>query len=117
MQQTHNLQDYYGRMLNDMQFHMAVAALSGRHIQLKMLQELFDLLLLKYSRNLVLTSIMDSSLQDHRLLFEHLQAKNVAAAREALTIHLHTVCDHILVNLQRLTVHKKEIPMDLFAFQ
>ncbi|MCP4694384.1 MAG: GntR family transcriptional regulator, partial [Desulfobacterales bacterium] len=47
-------ENYYKRLMTDMKFHLTLASISQCRIQLKMLQELFDMLLLKYTRNLVL---------------------------------------------------------------
>jgi len=109
--------NYYGRMLTDMRFHMEVAALSDSRIKCKMLQELFDLLLLKYSRNLVATSIMDSSRQDHWQIYNEIKDRNLAAAQKTLANHLHNVKSHIIQNLDRMKVDKKEILSDYYAFR
>ena len=52
--------DYYGRLISDMKFHYTLAALAQSHIQLRILEELFDLLFLRYSHNLVITSISEN---------------------------------------------------------
>jgi DNA-binding GntR family transcriptional regulator len=39
--------NYYRRLMTDMKFHLTLASISQCRIQLKMLQELFDMLLLK----------------------------------------------------------------------
>ena len=65
-------ENYYSRLMTDMKFHLTLASISQCHIQLKMLQELFDMLLLKYTRNLILLGIMDSSLNEHVNIFNSL---------------------------------------------
>ncbi len=106
----------YGRMLSYMQFHLAVAALSRQRIKLKMLQDLFDLLLLKYSRNLVVTSMIDRSRRDHWRIYHYLDAGHCLEARRVLTDHLVKVRNHIVSNLTRMSGRKgKLLPeMDLF---
>jgi hypothetical protein len=86
-------------------------------IQLKMLQELFDLLLLKYSRNLVLLGIMDSSQQEHFQILEDVQNENASKLEKAITDHLQNVKEHISEGLKRMFVSKRETVADLYSFQ
>ncbi|MCF8104892.1 MAG: GntR family transcriptional regulator [Desulfohalobiaceae bacterium] len=108
--------DYHSRMITDMHFHMTLASLSKCRVQLKMLQELFDLLLLKYSRNLFYASMMGTSLQDHRELFENLRDKNLRALEKALISHIQNVKVHILKGMNHMQVRKKEAVSDLYTF-
>jgi DNA-binding GntR family transcriptional regulator len=110
-------ENYYDRLMTDMKFHLALAAISQCRIQLKMLQEVFDLLLLKYSRNLVFLSIMDSSQQEHFTILEALKHKNSAELENALSSHLHNVKDHIMEGFKRMFVAKKETVSDWYSFR
>jgi DNA-binding GntR family transcriptional regulator len=82
-----------------------------------MLQELFDLLLLKYSRNLVLLGIMDSSQQEHFQILEDGQNENASKLEKAITDHLQNVKEHISEGLKRMFVSKRETVADLYSFQ
>jgi DNA-binding GntR family transcriptional regulator len=108
--------DYYGRLMTDMKFHFTLASLSQCRIQLKMLEELFDLLFLKYSRNLVLTSIMETSLHEHQEIFESLKTRNLHEVQKILSGHLENVKDHILEKFDRMVIKKKEPIFDFHSF-
>jgi len=110
-------EDYYSRLMTDMKFHLTLASISQCRIQLKMLQELFDMLLLKYTRNLVLLGILDSSLKEHATIFNSLENRDAVSLKNALTAHLDHVRTHITEGFKRMFVRKKESMVDLFTFQ
>ena len=110
-------EDYYSRLMTDMKFHLTLASISQCRIQLKMLQELFDMLLLKYTRNLVLLGIMDSSLKEHATIFNSLENRDAVSLKNALSAHLDHVRTHITEGFKRMFVRKKESMVDLFTFQ
>ena len=109
-------ENYYGRLMTDMKFHLTMASISQCRIQLKMLQELFDMLLLKYTRNLVLLGIMDSSLKEHGEIFKCLTARDEAGLQQALSTHLNHVRTHITQGFKKMFVNKKESMVDLYTF-
>jgi len=108
--------DYYGRLMTDMKFHYTLASLSQCRIQLKMLEELFDLLFLKYSRNLVFISIMETSLLEHQEIFESLKTRDLQEVQKVLSGHLENVKDHILEKFDRMVMNKKEPVFDFHSF-
>ncbi|WP_372682148.1 GntR family transcriptional regulator [Desulfosarcina sp.] len=110
-------ENYYSRLMTDMKFHLTLASISQCRIQLKMLQELFDMLLLKYTRNLVLLGIMDSSLNEHADIFDSLKKREVESLNNTLSAHLDHVRTHITEGFKRMFVRKKESMVDLFTFQ
>lgn len=110
-------ENYYSRLMTDMKFHLTLSSISQCRIQLKMLQELFDMLLLKYTRNLVLLGIMDSSLNEHIQIFQSLEARDPEELRQALSVHLENVRTHITEGFKKLYVSRKESMVDLFTFK
>jgi hypothetical protein len=82
-----------------------------------MLQELFDMLLLKYTRNLLLLGIMDSSLNEHANIFSALEARDSEGLQKALSTHLINVRAHITQGFERMFVARKEPMDDLIVFQ
>ena len=107
--------DYYGRLKSDMKFHFTLASLSQSRIQLRILEELFDLLFLRYSHNLVITSISETSLQEHHEIFDSLVARDLPRLQQALSNHLENVKNHIVENLDRMVVKKKEPVFDFHS--
>ena len=100
--------NFYKRIMADMKFHMTLAALSKCTIQVKMLQELMDVLLLRYSQNLVFLSVTDTSLPEHAAIFESLEKKDGDALERCVKYHVDTVRTHIIKGMNRLVVDKKE---------
>ncbi len=108
--------NYYKRIMFDMEYHMCLASLADSRIQLKMLQELFDVLLLRYSRNLYFSSVMETSLKEHSDIFECLEKRDEAGLNKALTYHITIVRDHIIKGMSRLIVDTKETFSEEFSF-
>ncbi len=100
--------NYHKRMVTDMDFHMTLAAMAGCRIQLNILQGLFDVLLLRYSRNLFYLSVMDSSLDEHTIILEKLQEGDGNGVAQALSCHITNVRDHIVKGMDRLITNEKE---------
>ena len=109
--------DYYARLISDMKFHFTLASLSQCRIQLKILEELFDLLFLRYSHDLVVTSISETSLNEHHQIFDSLVARNLPDLQRTLSNHLENVKNHIVKNLDRLNVEKRESVFDFHSFK
>jgi len=100
--------NYYKRIMTDMKFHMTLASLSECSIQIKMLQGLFDVLLLRYSRNLFFLSVTDTSLPEHMKIFQSVENRDETALESSLKFHIDTVRSHIIKGMTRLIVDKKE---------
>ncbi len=108
--------NYYKRILTDMGFHMCLASLADSSIQLQILQELFDVLLLRYSRNLYFSSVMDTSLKEHSDILECLERSDEEGVSKALTYHITLVRDHIIKGMSRLIVDTKEPFSEEYSF-
>jgi DNA-binding GntR family transcriptional regulator len=110
-------ENYYNRLMTDMNFHLSLASISNCRIQLKMLQELFDMLLLKYTRNLVLLGIMDSSLKEHDEILSSVKIGDPERLRQALSSHLDHVRTQIVAGFKKMFVSRKESNLELITFQ
>ena len=116
-QKAVNQENYYNRLMTDMKFHLTLASISQCQIQLKMLQELFDMLLLKYTRNLILLGIMDTSLDEHIQIFKSLAGKDKQGLQRALSSHLDNVRNHITDGFRKMFAVKPQEMVDLFSLQ
>ena len=116
-QKAVNEENYFNRLMKDMKFHLTLASISQCQIQLKMLQELFDMLLLKYTRNLILLGIMDTSLNEHTQIFEALAGRDTQGLEQALSIHLDSVRSHIISGFKKMFAVKPGEMVDLFSLQ
>ena len=110
-------EDYYNRLMTDMKFHLTLASISKCRIQLKMLQELFDMLLLKYTRNLILLGIMDTSLNEHIQIMNALADRDMEGLQQALSTHLDNVRSHIISGFKKMFAVKPSEMVDLFSLQ
>jgi len=108
--------NYYKRIITDMGYHMCLASLADSKIQLKMLEELFDVLLLRYSRNLYFSSVMDTSLKEHSDILECIEKRDEEGVRNALTYHITIVRDHIIKGMSRLIVDTREPFSEEYSF-
>jgi DNA-binding GntR family transcriptional regulator len=100
--------NYYKRIMTDMEFHMCLASLADCHIQQNMLQELFDVLLLRYNRNLYFSSVMDTSSGQHFDILQNLEQKNEEGAQKAITYHITSVRDHIVDGMSKLMIDTED---------
>jgi len=96
----------HDRLLRDMDFHLALAALSGNRVQHQTLRLLFDLLYLKYGGNILFSTSMDQADTAHKELFGHIRANRPAEAKRVLARHIRNVKAHVLGGLQRLMNEK-----------
>jgi DNA-binding GntR family transcriptional regulator len=101
--------NYYNRVMTDLRFHMALASLSKTHIQVVLLEELFDRLLLKYSKELFVVSMTNSSRAEHYAIIDAIKKRDVEQMRAALTDHLIVTKNHILQGLTQM-LHKNNQP-------
>jgi DNA-binding GntR family transcriptional regulator len=86
-----------------MDFHLTLAQLTNNQVQYKILRDLFDLLYLKYSGNVLFSTSMDSADADHQALFDSIADGNVKVARRILSRHIRRVRDHVLKGLREIS--------------
>ena len=96
------------RLNRDMEFHLTLAQLSGNQVQCKILKDLFDLLYLKYSSNVLFSTSMDSADADHQALFDSITDGDLKTARRTLSGHIRRVKDHVLQGLRKITDAKNQ---------
>jgi DNA-binding GntR family transcriptional regulator len=88
--------DYTNEWLRtDMEFHLALASLSGMETHLNVLRYLFDLFYLRYSGSIFFGKSVEPLASDHKIIFRYVSAHDVAKAQESLK-------QHILVNKARV---------------
>ena len=90
------------RVMTDLRFHLALASLSKTHIQIALLEDLFDRLLLKYSKELFIVSITSTSQSEHYAIIEAVKKRDVQEMTAALTHHLIVTKNRILQGLDQL---------------
>lgn len=94
------------RLKRDREFHLTLARLSGNQVHCRILGDLFDLLYLKYSGNVLFSTSMDSADADHQALFESIARGDLKSARRILSGHIRRVREHVLKGLRQITAAK-----------
>ena len=95
------------RLKQDREFHLTLAELSGRQVHCRILRDLFDLLYLKYSGNLLFSNAMDSADADHQALVDSIAARDIKTARRVLSGHIRRVREHVLKGLRQISAAKQ----------
>lgn len=94
------------RLLKDMEFHLALAELSGNRIQINTLKSLFDLLYLKYRGNILFITPMETVDAEHIQLYDDIATGNVERAQAVLLQHISNVKEHAILSIQRMNKEK-----------
>jgi DNA-binding GntR family transcriptional regulator len=97
----------YDRLATDMAFHLTLAALSQCQIQVRALNNLFDLLYLKYGGRILFSTSMEQAGADHSALFERISCGDAEGARQLLTAHVRRVKGHVLAGLDRMAAEAR----------
>ena len=103
------LEDIYPneRLLKNIEFHMTLASLSEYHIHQKMLQNLFDLMYLKYRSGVIYLTPMEIADPAHQELFDAIIARDLSKAQEVLSAHISDSKKYVLMGLERMLEEKK----------
>lgn len=94
------------RLLRDMEFHLALAGLSGCTIQVNTLKSLFDLLYLKYRGNVLFVTPMDTVDSEHIALYDCIAASDLDGATRILKQHIANVKEHAIASIERINKEK-----------
>jgi len=94
------------RLLKDMEFHLALATLSGCTIQINTLKSLFDLLYLKYRGNILFVTPMETVDSEHIKLYEYIADSNLDGAIIILKQHISNVKEHAIISIKRMNKEK-----------
>jgi DNA-binding GntR family transcriptional regulator len=96
-----------GRLITDMEFHLTLASLSGRHLHQRMLRNLFDLLYLKYRGSFLSVRPMEYVDSEHRKIFESVVSRDLQKSRETLSQHVSGIKRDVLMVLRRMIEEKE----------
>lgn len=111
------LNDHSKRVMTDLRFHMTMASLSKTQIQVDLLEDLFDRLLLKYSKNLFYVSMIRTSQNEHYAIMDAFKKKNLSRMIDALTYHLNQTKGHIIKGLKQSLNEQNKEPTKYHSFE
>jgi len=95
------------KLIKDRDFHLTLASLSNANVQLQVLQQLFDTLFLKYRGGYFSSPERSQTVDEHRMIFRSVAAKDTKNARKALGDHISRAKKHVLENLKEVMKDKK----------
>lgn len=96
------------RLFKNTEFHLTLASLSGKQTQMRVLRNIFDLLLLKYGGNYLPVDSMNSSDQEHLITFERVVAGDIKGAKAALLKHITNVKKQVLKSFKRILEERED---------
>lgn len=99
-QMTRHRNDFPAFIEADMHFHQDVAALAGNVALSGVLQSVRSLLRIWVDRSVARTSDADVAVREHQRLLGALESHDPAAARAAMTDHMHTAGERVLAQAQ-----------------
>jgi DNA-binding GntR family transcriptional regulator len=97
------------RIFKNVQFHLTLASLSNRPTQIRILRNLFDLLILKYGGNQGTEESMTSVDEEHRRTFHCVISRDVEGAKQILSQHVMNVKNQVIERFQRIQ-QEREMP-------
>ena len=90
------------RLFKNMEFHLALAELSKKETQLRILRNIFDLLFLKYGGNYLPIASLTSVDQEHQEIFDCVVSRDLRGAKAVLSQHISNVKRQVLQSLRQM---------------
>jgi DNA-binding GntR family transcriptional regulator len=97
------------RLFKNKEFHLTLASLSGKETQIRMLQDVFDMLFLKYGGNYLPMASLQSVDEEHQQIYDCVVAREVKKTRSLLASHISSVKKQVLAGV-RLMLAEQEKP-------
>ena len=94
------------RLFKNREFHLTLASLSGKETQIRILEDLFDILFLKYS-NLPRTSLQATD-QEHQQIYDSVAVRSVEKAQTVLKNHVTNVKVQVLTSVRKMLAEQEK---------
>ncbi|MFH1125083.1 MAG: GntR family transcriptional regulator [Pseudomonadota bacterium] len=91
------------RLFKNTEFHLALAALSRKETQMRVLRNIFDLLFLKYGGNYLPLSSLQAVDREHEEIFECVVKGNLKGAQRTMLAHITNVKTQVLASLSQIS--------------
>lgn len=101
------------RLFKNMEFHLALAALSKKETQLRILRNIFDLLFLKYGGNYLPIASLTSVDQEHQEIFDCVVSRDLKGAQKVLSQHISNVKRQVLQSLRQMLEEDEKLSMSV----
>jgi DNA-binding GntR family transcriptional regulator len=98
------------RLFKNREFHMTLASLSHKETQIRLLQNVFDMLFLKYGGNYFPMASLSSTDQEHQEVFDAVSLRSVERAQKVLKNHLTNVKVQVLTSVKKVLAEQEQAP-------
>jgi len=96
------------RLFKNRDFHMKLASLSGKETQIRLLQNVFDMLFLKYGGNYFPMASLSSTDQEHQEIFDAVSLRSLERAQKVLKNHLTNVKIQVLTSVKKILAEQNQ---------
>lgn len=96
------------RLFKNRDFHMTLAALSGKSTQIRILQSVFDMLFLKYGGNYFPMASLTATDQEHQEVFDAVTLRSMERAQTVLKNHLTNVKIQVLSSVRKMLAEQEQ---------
>lgn len=98
------------RLFKNKEFHMTLASLSGKETQIRILQNVFDMLFLKYGGNYLPMSSLTATDQEHQEIYDAVALRNLERAQTVLKNHLTNVKVQVISSVKKMLAEQEHSP-------
>ncbi|OPY83547.1 MAG: HTH-type transcriptional regulator LutR [Syntrophorhabdus sp. PtaU1.Bin153] len=98
------------RLFKNREFHMTLASLSGKATQIRILQNVFEMLFLKYGGNYLPMASLSSTDQEHQEIYDAVALRNVDRAQTVLKNHVTNVKVQVLASVKKMLAEQERSP-------
>ena len=95
------------RLFKNREFHMTLASLSGKATQIRILQNVFDMLFLKYGGNYFPIASLSSSDQAHQEVYDAVALRSLERAQSVLKNHLTNVKIQVMSSIKKMLAEQE----------
>ncbi|MFH1079770.1 MAG: GntR family transcriptional regulator [Pseudomonadota bacterium] len=95
------------RLFKNREFHMTLAYLSGKATQVRILQNVFDMLFLKYGGNYFPISSLSSTDQAHQEIYDAVALRSLERAQSVLKNHLTNVKIQVMTSIKKVLAEQE----------
>lgn len=96
------------RLFKNRDFHMTLASLSGKATQVRILQNVFDMLFLKYGGNYFPISSLSATDQAHQEIYDAVALRSLERAQMVLKNHLTNVKIQVMSSIKKVLAEQDQ---------
>ncbi|QTA89607.1 GntR family transcriptional regulator [Desulfonema magnum] len=97
------------RLFRNREFHLTLASLSKKHNRIRILQNIFDVLFLKYGGSYLSFSSLNAFNREHQKIYDCVAAKKIKEARKLLSKHTANVKEQIVSSYKQMIEEKHNL--------